>query len=340
MFARRRLLLATLVLASATAFKPSTLPRQRSAILISWDGALREHVNDWLKRSQTPSLAQLIKEGRMVDIEVSGHTTDTKAGHAQMLTGYDSNLTGVISNARFQPIPRGYSIFERLQQSFGKKNIATIMVTGKAMGLGPGGPRIAAEAENLAPTSGEPSPEDEKHARRVETVRLAGEQNLLGQPFYLVKGSLTAWDGDRPRDARSVGQKALAIIDKFGPKGRFFLFVHFADADASGHQYGEDSQEYNDALISLDAWLGRVVAQLKADGLYDHTAVYVTSDHGFDVGTTHHAKATHSFLAGNDPQVTSAGEQRDITPTILQALGVDTSKITPALPGKSLRKQE
>jgi arylsulfatase A-like enzyme len=83
-----------------------------------------------------------------------------------------------------------------------------------------------------------------------------------------------------------------------------------------------------------------MVAQLKADGIYDHTAVYVTSDHGFDVGTTHHAKASHSFLAGNDPQVTSAGEQRDITPTILQALGADTSTITPALPGKSLRKQE
>ena len=340
MSARRRLLFATLVLASATAFKPSTPLRQRSAILISWDGALREHVNDCLKRSQMPSLAQLIQEGRMVDIEVSGHTTDTKAGHAQMLTGYDSNLTGVFSNARFQPIPRGYSIFERLQQFFGKKNIATIMVTGKAMGLGPGGPRIAAEAETHGPTSGEPSAEDEKRARRVETVRLAGEQNLLGQPFHLVKDSLTAWDGDRPRDARSVGQKALAMIDKFGPKGRFFLFVHFADADASGHQYGEDSQEYNDALISLDAWLGRMVAQLQSDKLYDRTAVYVTADHGFDVGTTRHTKATHVFLASNDPLVATAGEQRDIAPTILQALGVDTSKITPTLPGKSLRKKE
>jgi arylsulfatase A-like enzyme len=83
-----------------------------------------------------------------------------------------------------------------------------------------------------------------------------------------------------------------------------------------------------------------MVAQLKTNRLYDHTALYVTSDHGFDVGTTHHAKATHSFLASNDPQVMSAGEQRDITPTILQALGVDISTITPVLPGKSLRKQE
>jgi arylsulfatase A-like enzyme len=143
-----------------------------------------------------------------------------------------------------------------------------------------------------------------------------------------------------PRDARGVGQRVLSLIDKFGPKGRFFLFVHFGDVDVNGHKYGESSPEYDGALVSLDTWLGRMVAQLKTDGLYDHTAVYVTADHGFDVGTTHHAKATHIFLASNDPQLASAGEQRDVTPTILQALGVDITTITPPLPGKSLRKKD
>jgi hypothetical protein len=214
------------------------------------------------------------------------------------------------------------------------------MVTGKAMGLGPGAPRLPAEAEAPSLISDEPSDEDDKQARRVEKIRLAGEQNLLGQPFYLIKGSLTAWDGDRPRDAGRVGQKALALIDRFGPKGRFFLFVHFGDADVNGHKYGENSREYNDALVSLDAWLGRIVAQLKADGLYDQTALYLTADHGFDVGTTHHTNATHVFLASNDPLLLSAGEQKDIAPTLLQVLGVDLGKITPALPGKSLRKKE
>jgi hypothetical protein len=87
MSARLRPLVAVFLLASTTAFKPSTPPQQRSAILISWDGALREHVNDCLGRNQMPNLAQLIKEGRMVNIEVSGHVTDTRSGHAQMLTG-------------------------------------------------------------------------------------------------------------------------------------------------------------------------------------------------------------------------------------------------------------
>jgi predicted AlkP superfamily pyrophosphatase or phosphodiesterase len=340
MFARSRLLFAIFLLVGATAFKASTPPRQRNAILISWDGALREHVNDSLKRNQLPNLAHLINEGRMVDVEVTGHVTDTRAGHAQMLTGYDSSVTGVVSNTRFQPIPRGYSVFERLQQAFGKKGIATIMVTGKAMGLGPGEPRLPVETEAAGPPSNQLNAEEEKQAHRQEKVRLAGEQNLLGQPFHLVKDSLTAWDGDLPRDARGVGQKALTLIDKFGPKGRFFLFVHFGDVDVAGHKFGEASSEYNDALVSLDAWLGHMVAQLTADGLADRTAVYVTADHGFDVGTTRHNKATHIFLASNDPLVVSAGEQRDIAPTVLQALGVDLRTITPALPGRSLRKGE
>jgi arylsulfatase A-like enzyme len=85
--------------------------------------------------------------------------------------------------------------------------------------------------------------------------------------------------------------------------------------------------------------LGRIVTQLKAKKIYDRTAVYVTSDHGFDVATTHHGKASHTFLAGSDPQLVSFGDQRDITPTILQALGVDLDKLTPPLPGKSLRKE-
>jgi arylsulfatase A-like enzyme len=334
----RRFLLAALILASTTAFKPSTPARQRNAILISWDGALREHVNDCLKRKEMPNLARLIEEGRMVDVEISDHVTDTKAGHAQILTGYAPETTGVYSNTRFRPIPRGLSIFERLDQAFGKTGIATIMLTGKAMGLGPGAPRLP-ETESAIPEDVEPSEPDPKQTRREEKIRQAGEQNVSGQPFFVIKSSLTKWAGDLPRDANKVGQNALAFIERFASNGRFFFFIHFADADISGHQHGEASQEYNDALIALDAWLGRIVTQLKAKKIYDRTAVYVTSDHGFDVATTHHGKASHTFLAGSDPQLVSFGDQRDITPTILQALGVDLDKLTPPLPGKSLRKE-
>jgi predicted AlkP superfamily pyrophosphatase or phosphodiesterase len=292
------------VLLAASAFKPQTRPEQRNAILISWDGALREHVRGNLEKGKLPNLARLAREGALVDIEVTGHPTDTKPGHAQLLTGYDPNITGVYSNGNFGPIPRGYSIFERLQQVFGKDSVATIMLTGKAANLG-----------SQSPDSGAAS-----------------------EPFFLVRQGITVWDGDRIRPARMIGEKAVQYIDRYAGKGRFLLFVHFPDIDVAGHTYGEDSSNYDRALDECDAWLGKIMAQLKNKGVADRTLLYVTADHGFDKGSKRHTAATHIFLATNDAKVRTYGEQRDIAPTVLSAMGVDLSKITPRLPGKVLAK--
>ncbi len=322
----RRILLLTVVLLSTTAFKISTPPQARSAILISWDGALRDHVQDRLERKELPRLARLIASGRMVDVEVTGHATDTRSGHAQILTGCDPQVTGVFTNSRFRPIPPGLSVFERLTQAFGKAGIATAMLTGKTMGLGPAGPSLP-PADPSGPSS-----------RRQERIRLENAQNLAGQPFHLTKNALTLWDGDTTRDALRVGNKALQVIDKLAGE-RFFLFIHFGDVDVAGHTFGEGSAQYDRALTTVDGWLGRIVDKLASIGAADRTAVYVTSDHGFDVGTTRHSQASRVFLAGDDPGLVQYGEQRDVTPTVLHALGVNLDKVTPRLPGRSLRKE-
>jgi predicted AlkP superfamily pyrophosphatase or phosphodiesterase len=221
-----------------------------------------------------------------------------------MLTGYDPKITGVFSNVQFKPIPRGLSIFERLHQAFGKSGITTIMLTGKDHNLGSQGPTLLGD----------------------------------GEPYFLVRAGITEWDGDQGRSTSAVGQKAVGYIDRYAGKGRFFLFIHFPDVDYSGHRYGENSAAYNQAIVECDRWLGRIMAELASKGIADSTRLYVTADHGFDVGTTHHSAAPHIFLATNDTHVLHGGEQRDITPTILSMMGVDLAKVEPALPGKPLTK--
>ena len=98
-------LLVAALLATAAAWGAPA----KNAILISWDGMQREHLKEALAKGEMPNLAALIKEGALVDIDVT-HQTDTKAGHAQMLTGYDPDTTGVYSNGRFQPIPEGLTV--------------------------------------------------------------------------------------------------------------------------------------------------------------------------------------------------------------------------------------
>ncbi len=136
----------------------------------------------------------------------------------------------------------------------------------------------------------------------------------------------------------NVGAKALECLEKYRG-GPFFFFIHFADVDSKGHKAGENSKDYNDALVSCDAWLGRIVQYLKDKDLYEQTLIYVTADHGFDEGQLGHADAPYVFLATNDPKVMRRGTRADITPTILDRFGLDLGKLQPPLSGWPLTKK-
>lgn len=351
----------------------------RNAILISWDGVQRDHLRELLDTGKLPNLKALIEEGTIVEIDVT-HKTDTKAGHAQMLTGYGPEVTGVYSNSVYQPIPKGYTMFERLEEEFGPDNIATIMITGKAQNLGSRGPapgevlssntlrqRLASNGvsrrevlERLKEVFGE-----DKVGRAIISIiaeassgvtrkwpsrllKSAGEpavsrrvavQSQPGEPFYNAKPAIDVFHGDKARLADEVGKLALDSLDQYG-RGRFFAFVHFGDPDAVGHKYGENSQQYSDAIIAVDRWLGRIVDKLKELGVYEETRIYVTSDHGFDEGKTTHSMAPYVFLATNDSEIKRRGDQRDIAPTILARMGVDIAKFDPPLLGRLLTEPE
>ena len=425
-----------MVMALAFVFGPGTsaevnggLAPVYNAILISWDGVQRNHLRELLNAGQLPNLQALIDEGTIVEIDVT-HKTDTKAGHAQMLTGYGPEVTGVYSNAVYRSIPKGYTIFERLENALGEDNIATVMITGKAGNLGSKGPErgwlggagsasrgkpswngpvAAARLRDRLEKSGITQSEikerlkkvfgDDKVGRAIvgfimkaparlrETLlvaRKAGVYELRAkdragdysegraeksakekqtrnqapgpgpvgtkrladilrrtqaEPFYNAKPAIDLFEGDMSRTAAEVGKLALESLDRYG-SARFFAFFHFSDPDHAGHRYGENSSEYSKAIITVDEWLGRIVAKLKDLGIYERTRIYVTSDHGMDEGKTSHAMAPYVFLATNDPGIKTRGDQRDIVPTILSQMGIDLSEITPALPGRLLTQPE
>jgi len=265
-------------------------------ILFGWDGAQRNHVKQCLVRGELPNLKKMGSEGAFVEIDIIGGKTDTKAGWAEILTGYDPEVTGVFSNSEYQPIPKGLTVFERLEKHFGPDNFVTLAVIGKGANVG-GGP---------------------------------------GLPYYYTKENMDLFEDSVGPDS-VVGPRAIELIEKY--KGRrIFFFVHFRDVDSNGHKYGENSQEYTDALISNDYWTGRIIRKLKELGLYDSSLVYVTADHGFNEGQTGHSDAPYVFLGTNDRAVICNGERADITPTILDRFGLDLSKLDPPLDGRPLTK--
>jgi predicted AlkP superfamily pyrophosphatase or phosphodiesterase len=59
-----------------------------------------------------------------------------------------------------------------------------------------------------------------------------------------------------------------------------FVTLYFDQVDHEGHAHGPDSAEVDAAATLVDTALARLVAGLKARGLYDHTNLVIVADHG------------------------------------------------------------
>lgn len=309
----------------------------QKVIIIGWDGAQREHVKEMLARDELPNLAALSKDGTMVDIDIVTGATDTMAGWSQILTGYAPNKTGIYSNHRFQPIPEGYSVFERLENFFGPEQIETAAFIGKIGSLDYDGPKKVPLEEW-----------QEKHQKLdkvskakpglgdlpdVDVVEIEGVKYALvpGEPYFHVQEHVDMFLNGLVENEK-VAAMAMKYLEHW-KINRFFMFIHFAEPDRSGHKYGENSPQYSDALKLDDYWTGKIIDKLKELKISDKTLVYVTADHGFDEGKMGHSYAPYIFLATNDKKVNHNGTREDIAPTILKRFGVDLSKIEPPLDG-------
>ena len=333
------ILVVLVFIASAYAASP------RNIILIGWDAAQRDHVKECLKNDQLPNLKKLSREGKLVDIDIEG-TTDTKAGWSQILTGYYPQTTGVYSNSNFQPVPKGLSIFERLENHFGPDKFVTVAVIGKKAHCGEINPpkKIRLDEEEkqnkAAADKNEPAQPGAGKKPQGKIIEENGIKYRVtpGSPYYNMYTALEVWEFGLMED-KKVGPRAIEHLDKY-KDSPFFFFVHFAEVDHQGHKFGENSKEYNDALISNDFWTGKIIEKLKDLGLYDKTLIYVTADHGFNEDTKNHGFAPYVFLATNDNQVIRNGRRQDVAPTILDRFGLDLSKVRPALDGVSLLKPD
>lgn len=311
----------------------------RNIMLIGWDGAQRNHLNECLARKELPNLKKLASEGALVEIDIRG-VTDTKAGWSQILTGYNPEVTGVYSNRRYQSIPKGMSIGERLEKRFGPDNVVTLAVIGKKGHVDADPPKkIKIKPEPEKPkTQKAQAAKPKKRQPQGKIIEEDGIKYRLipGKPHYHMSTNTDLFENGLQLDEK-VGTRAIELLEKHKDQ-RFFFFVHFAEVDQKGHKHGENSKEYNDALVSNDFWTGKIVEKLKELGLYDKTRIYITADHGFDEGKTSHKDAPYVFLATNDPKVMRSGERADVAPTILERFGIGLSEIKPPLDGHPLTR--
>ncbi len=220
--------------------------KPKNIILFGWDGAQRNHVKECMQKSELPNLQQLVSEGTIVAIDIL-RITDTKAGWTQILTGYNPEITGVFNNSDYQPIPKGLSVFERLETFFGTDNIVTVGIIAKKHHVGAGAPekkdvtgKIDKDAKDKA---------DELLGKIVKE----GDKRFMiipGEPYYITQTGMDVFTNGLEKN-ETVGTKAIELLEKYKDKP-FFFFIHFAEIDHVGHKKGENSKETNDAYISCD----------------------------------------------------------------------------------------
>ena len=153
------------------------------------------------------------------------------------------------------------------------------------------------------------------------------------------------------RPGNVVADEVLNWLGKNYQK-RFFLWMHLYDPHYPYRPpapYSEDykSHPYDGEIAFADAQVGRLLRFLKDKGLYQHTLIVLSGDHGEGLGE--HGEQTHGFFIYNstlqvplvvrlpagprDKHVNALVSLADIMPTVLEALKLD---IPAQVQGKSL----
>lgn len=294
----------------------SSVTIEKNVILLGWDGVQRNHLLELMGRGLMPNLVSFVNKGTIVNITVSDHLTDTKAGWTQVLTGYKWWRTGVFANSVwFHSIPYGYTIPERLENIYGKDEIATAFITGKLNQM---------ETVNETGTAASGSP----------FAVYSNEAIYSNLPSQL--DVVSVGDPDQDRSADVVGPLTLQFLGN-NANNHFFAFFHFSDPDHLGHSYGENSVQYEQGIETCDYWLGQILNELNTLGIAKNTLIYMTNDHGFDEGAFWHSNAPYIVLATNDKSVIRDGDEVDVAPTVYYGLGLWNYSFNPALDGFPLQ---
>jgi arylsulfatase A-like enzyme len=117
------------------------------------------------------------------------------------------------------------------------------------------------------------------------------------------------------------------------------MFVHYKAADVVAHRSGDQGKQYREAIIQNDVQLGDVLAMLSQRGLLNTTDVFVTTDHGFS-GIFHVnpdlPEIAQTWLASRR-SILGPGPATvlDVTPAVLDALGIDAAQFEPPYRGVS-----
>jgi len=238
------LLLMLLVSACSTLGAKDPPPKARLTVLISIDGFRA----DYLDRGDTPTLTALAAEGARGAMRPSFPSL-TFPNHYALITGQRPDHNGIVSNTMEDPEIPG----------------VTFTLSNREVSADP---RWWNQAAPLWVTA-------EQQGVRTATMFWPGSEYAIREV--------------RPTRFKVFDQKLasndrvdtlLGWLDVPGGAPLGFATLYFDIVDTQGHRFGPESAEVRVAAGQVDAAIGRLVAGLKARGLFETTNLVIVADHG------------------------------------------------------------
>lgn len=273
----------------------------RQFILIGVDGMQYDHFTTMLSTGKLPNYQRLIDNGGIAtSAQIAGHIeTSTAPGNAEIFTGLPSSITTITDNSCGKSIPEGLTVFERLYG--GDSSIALGLIYGK-------------------------------NTCYVPQSLLAHAKPIIPWWFDMNNFSPKSYISPSYADSKDISLKALEFLN-LNKKNSFFLTIYYGVPDAAGHTYGENSTQYDEALINTDQALGILLDWMKEND--SKISMIITSDHGWNEGTTEHSQNTTNTrtipLLSNDPSIISSPStkyQCSIVPTLYKYFKIKSSIYT------------
>ena len=326
----------------------SVLPYFKNVVFITWDGTNYKVLEDMIDDGLLPNTEKVDEDGYRQTIRITSHLTSTNPGLACMETGYGPDINMIPYNmfgfgTTKVSIPDNLTISERLKNSFGD-DVTTMFV-------------YAWQTAEMNDTyiNQDPMIDPIYNNMKSEVDMYFASENLSWVPEDPDARAATYHGFDEDAQlylspvmkADFLGGVAVDFLQNVTSE-RFFLRIHMTEPDQAGHGYGvrdtatgEYTEEYMQSLVDCDIGTGLVLDQLETMGVMDETLIIIGADHGM-YGHGHDGGiwpvnedeiTTNTFIISNDTVETPLGVpayQRDIAPTILGAMGVNTLNVDPA----------
>jgi predicted AlkP superfamily pyrophosphatase or phosphodiesterase len=219
-------------------------PRTEHVFIISIDGGKPAT----MRQSRMPVLNKLAKNGACTWSAQTIFPPITLPAHTSMLTGVPMEQHGLTWND-WQPT-NGLVLVPTIFAAARPAGFSTALFAGKE------------KLSHLLLTN----TVDEFYYDRSNAVMVLKSDN--GDQVFKKEGCIAA---------RAVATNAANYIRAHKPG---LCFIHFADPDGVGHQFGWDSPEQIKAFEEADAALGIVMAAIKKAGIARRSVVIITADHG------------------------------------------------------------